>query len=45
MKEIRIAGTDLALSPIGLGTVNAGIAWDHEDAFGFLTVILRPGAI
>lgn len=43
MKEIRIAGTDLALSPIGLGTVNAGIAWDHEDAFRIFDSYLAAG--
>lgn len=32
MKRITIPNTDLELSPIGLGTVNAGIDWDGADA-------------
>lgn len=31
-KTIKIPETDLSLSPIGLGTVNAGIDWDGKDA-------------
>lgn len=31
-QNILIPNTDLSLSPIGLGTVNAGIDWDGKDA-------------
>lgn len=31
-KEISIAGTDFSMYPLGLGTVNAGIAWDGAEA-------------
>ena len=33
MKKITIKNTDLELSPMGMGCVNAGIKWDGEDAF------------
>ena len=32
MKKIMIPNTDLELSPMGMGCVNAGIKWDGEDA-------------
>lgn len=32
MKKIMIPNTDLMLSPIGLGTVNAGVKWGKTDA-------------
>lgn len=32
MKRIGIPDTDLSLSTIGLGTVGAGLDWDHEAA-------------
>lgn len=32
MKRICIPDTELSLSTIGLGTVGAGLDWDHEDA-------------
>ena len=31
MKNISIPNTDITLSAIGLGTVSAGITWDHAD--------------
>ena len=43
MKTIKIPRTDLVLSPVGLGTVNAGIAWDHEDAFRIFDSYLAAG--
>ncbi len=43
MKTIKIPRTDLELSPVGLGTVNAGIAWDHEDAFRIFDTYLAAG--
>ena len=43
MKEIRICRNRPCLSPIGLGTVNAGIAWDHEDAFRIFRDYLAAG--
>ena len=33
MQRIQIKDTELSLCPIGFGTANAGVAWDHEDAF------------
>lgn len=32
MKRIQIPETDLLVSPIGLGCVNAGLKWDGEEA-------------
>ena len=43
MKKIKIANTDLELSPIGLGTVGAGLSWDHEDAFRIFENYLASG--
>lgn len=43
MKKIKIPRTDLELSPIGLGTVNAGLSWDHEDAFKIFENYLAAG--
>ena len=43
MKQIKIAHTDLILSPVGLGTVKAGISWDHEDAFRLFDFYLSKG--
>ena len=31
-KRIQIPDTDLAVCPVGLGTVSAGIKWDGTDA-------------
>jgi len=42
-KQIQIPGTDLNLSPICLGTVNAGLSWDHEGAFSILDAYLEKG--
>ena len=33
MKFLEIEDTDLKVSRVGLGTVNAGLAWDGKDAF------------
>ena len=43
MKRIKIANTDLELSPIGLGTVNAGLSWDHEEAAKIFENYLAAG--
>ena len=43
MKNISIPNTDLTLSAIGLGTVNAGIAWDHADAYRIFDSFLGAG--
>lgn len=43
MKRINIVNTDLELSAIGLGTVNAGLSWDHEDAFKIFDDFLEAG--
>ena len=43
MKKIKIKNTDLELSPIGLGTVNAGLAWDHADAARIFEEYLAAG--
>ena len=32
MKRIHLPETDLELSPMGLGCVNAGLKWDGTDA-------------
>jgi aryl-alcohol dehydrogenase-like predicted oxidoreductase len=41
--RIQISGTELTLSPICLGTVNAGLSWDHEDAFSIFDAYLDKG--
>lgn len=43
MKNISIPRTELTLSAIGLGTVNAGIAWDHADACRIFDSFLGAG--
>lgn len=43
MKNIKIKNTDLELSGVGFGTVNAGLAWDHEDAFRMFENYLAGG--
>lgn len=44
MQKIKIKNTDLPeLSPFGLGTVNAGLSWDHEDAFKIFESYLAAG--
>ena len=40
MQRIQIKDTELSLCPIGFGTANAGVAWDHEDAFKMLEEML-----
>ena len=41
--NIKIKNTDLVLSKIGFGTVNAGLAWDNEDAFEILERYINLG--
>ena len=36
LNNTKIKNTDLVLSKIGFGTVNAGLSWDNEDAFEML---------
>lgn len=43
MKKITIQDTDLTLSGIGFGTVNAGVKWDGEDAARMLETYLAAG--
>ena len=43
MKKITIPNTDLELSPMGMGCVNAGIRWDGEDAFRIFDAFLDMG--
>ncbi|MDE5978183.1 MAG: aldo/keto reductase [Turicibacter sp.] len=43
MQRIQIKDTDLSLCPIGFGTANAGIAWEHEDAFKILDLYVNLG--
>ncbi|MEW4412189.1 aldo/keto reductase [Clostridium sp. AN503] len=43
MKKIKIKNTDLELSAIGFGTVNAGLSWDHEEAFRMFENYLEAG--
>lgn len=40
---IKIPDTELELSPIGLGTVNAGLAWDGEEGERILNGYLDGG--
>ena len=32
MKQVTIQNTELKISPVGMGCVNAGLKWDHGDA-------------
>lgn len=41
--RIIVSGTDLKMSPIGLGTVNAGTAWDENKAFSIFNSYLENG--
>ena len=41
--RIPITGTDLELSPICFGTVNAGLSWDKKEAFAILEAYLEKG--
>ena len=43
MRKITIMNTDLELSPMGMGCVNAGIKWDGEDAFRIFDAFLDMG--
>lgn len=43
MSIIQIKNTDLKLSKIGFGTVNAGLSWDNEDAFEILEKYVSLG--
>lgn len=42
-KRIQIKDTTLSLCPIGFGTANAGLAWDHEEAFKMLDLYVSLG--
>lgn len=42
-KNIQIKDTTLSLCPIGFGTANAGLAWDHEEAFKILDLYVSLG--
>ena len=41
--RIRIPGTELELSRMGMGCVNAGVKWDGEDAFRLFDAFLDMG--
>ena len=43
MKKITIKNTDLELSPMGMGCVNAGSKWDGKDAFRIFDAFLDMG--
>lgn len=43
MKKIKIKNTDLELGALGFGTVNAGLSWDHEEAFWMFENYLAAG--
>ncbi len=43
MKKISLMNTDLELSPMGMGCVNAGIKWDGEDAYRIFDSFLDMG--
>ena len=43
MKKISLMNTDLELSPMGMGCVNAGIKWDGEDAYRIFDAFLDMG--
>ena len=43
MKKITIPNTDLELSPMGMGCVNAGIRWEGKDAFRIFDAFLDMG--
>ena len=42
-KNVTIPGTDLSLSPMGLGAVNAGLRWDGPDADRIFDAFLDLG--
>lgn len=43
MKKLIISNTELELSPIGLGCVNAGLSWDEEKANRIFDAFLEFG--
>ena len=43
MKKIVIPGTDLELSPMGMGCVNAGLKWDGKEADYIFDAFLDMG--
>ena len=43
MKMIQIPDTDLTMSGVGFGTVNAGLKWDGDDAARMLEGYLAGG--
>lgn len=45
MKKITLMNTDLELSPMGMGCVNAGIKWDGEDAYRIFDAFLYGGNV
>ena len=42
-RYIQVPGTDLALCPIGMGTLSAGIKWDGQDADPIFDTYLDMG--
>lgn len=43
MEKIKIPGTELVISPIGMGCVNAGLKWDGRDADYIFDAFLEMG--
>lgn len=43
MKKIKIPNTDIEIFPLGLGTVNAGLRWDEEEADKIFGTFLENG--
>ncbi len=43
MKKIKIKNTDLEFHPLSLGTVNAGLDWDKEEAYAIYDNYLENG--
>ena len=43
MKKIVIPDTDLVLSPMGMGCVNAGLKWDGKEADYIFDAFLDMG--
>lgn len=41
--KIKVPNTDIEIHPLGLGTVNAGLAWDGKDADRIFDVFLGMG--
>ncbi|OQB20362.1 MAG: General stress protein 69 [Firmicutes bacterium ADurb.Bin182] len=42
-KSVRIPNTDIALYPVGFGTVSAGLDWDGKEAFALLDAFVDMG--